>query len=372
MARDLAKEGEHRVTLADASTASLDRFSGDSAISTLQVDATDPADLAGALGEQDLVIGAVPGHLGLAMLRAVIEIGKDVVDISFSPEDPRQLDALARERGVVAVVDCGIAPGCGNLILGHLSTLLDPIDNFECYVGGLPTVRTWPYEYKAVFSPIDVIEEYTRPARYRTGGKEVTFPALTELELMDLPGVGTVEAFNTDGLRTLLDFDVAEMKEKTLRYPGHVERMRMLRHTGFFSEEPIEVPTADGGTARIRPIDLTARLLFPAWRLAEGEEDLTVMRVLVEGIEAGQSVRYTFDLLDRFDRATGTTSMARTTGYTCTAVARAVASGLFRRPGVSPPETVGKEPGCFDFIMEQLAARGVVFERTVNRIEERR
>ncbi len=368
MARDLAAEAEYQVTVADASSRSLARFAEVPAISTLQLDTTDLTALANALREQDLVIGAVPGHLGLAMLRAVIENGKDVVDISFSPEDPQQLDDLARQHGVVAAVDCGVAPGCSNLILGYMTTVLERVDKFECYVGGLPAVRTWPYEYKAVFSPIDVIEEYTRPARYRAGGKEVTFPALTELQLMDLPGVGTVEAFNTDGLRTLLSFDIPEMKEKTLRYPGHTERMRMLRHTGFFSEEPIEVPTADGGTARVRPIDFTSRLLFPAWRLAEGEEDLTVMRVIVEGVEDGQPVRHTFDLLDRFDRDTGTTSMARTTGYTCTAVARAVAGGLFRRPGVSPPETVGQEPGCFEFIMQQLTDRGVIYQRTVRRI----
>jgi len=239
--------------------------------------------------------------------------------------------------------------------------VLDETESFACYVGGLPTVRHWPYEYKAPFSPIDVIEEYTRPARLRRNGIPVTLPALSEVELVDLPGVGTLEAFNTDGLRTLLaTMSTPTMVEKTLRYPGHAERMRMLRETGFFDASPLEI-----GGAKVRPLDLSAHLLFRAWRLEDGEEDLTAMRVVVDGRRDGRPVRHVFDLLDRYDPATRTSSMARTTGYTCTAMVRLVARGLYDRPGISPPELVGRAPGCFGFVMDQLEARGVVFRETV-------
>jgi lysine 6-dehydrogenase len=297
-------------------------------------------------------------------VQAVLEAGLDIVDISFFPQGPFGLDELARKKGCIAVVDCGVAPGCDNIILGWLSTRLERVDAFACYVGGLPVVRTWPWEYKAPFSPIDVIAEYTRPARYRRRGELVTMPALSEAELMDFPGVGTLEAFNTDGLRSLLaTTDVPEMVEKTLRYPGHIERIRVLRESGLFSTEPVTV-----GGFSVRPLDFTARLLFPAWQLAEGEEDLTVMRVIVEGRDRQGGVRHTFDLLDRFDRATGTTSMARTTGYTCTAGVRLVARGIYARKGVSPPELIGREPGCYEFVMAELAARGIVFRETVERV----
>jgi len=94
------------------------------------------------------------------------------------------------------------------------------------YVGGLPIVRQWPYEYKAVFSPLDVIEEYTRTARFVENGRVVTRPALTDLERVDFEGVGTLEAFNTDGLRTLIQtIPAPNMKEKTLRYPGTRNRI---------------------------------------------------------------------------------------------------------------------------------------------------
>jgi saccharopine dehydrogenase-like NADP-dependent oxidoreductase len=134
--------------------------------------------------------------------------------------------------------------------------------------------------------------------------------------------------------------------------------MRLLREAGFFDTAPRRV-----GGAAVRPLDLTAALLFPQWQLGEGEEDLTVMRVEVRGRRGGTPVRTRYELLDRYDRDTGTTSMARTTGYTCTAAVHAVLGGLYRRPGVSPPERLGMVPGGFDHVMRHLAERGVVFRR---------
>jgi saccharopine dehydrogenase-like NADP-dependent oxidoreductase len=280
-----------------------------------------------------------------------------VVDISFFEEDPWSLNALALEHGVTAIMDFGIAPGCSNLILGRALASWQRVDAFRCYVGGLPVARHWPYEYQAGFSPIDVIAEYTRPARLVEGGEVVVRPALSDVEALDFAGVGTLEAFNTDGLRTLLKTSqVPQMTEKTMRYPGHCERIAMLRDTGFFGEAPITV----AGT-EVRPIDFTAELLIPAWKMEEGDEDLTVMRVEVDGVFEGDEITRRWDLLDRFDRATATTSMARTTGYTCTAMVHALADGLFSDRGLVPPEVVGRDAACFDFVFDHLAARGVVF-----------
>jgi saccharopine dehydrogenase-like NADP-dependent oxidoreductase len=137
--------------------------------------------------------------------------------------------------------------------------------------------------------------------------------------------------------------------------------MRMLRETGFFGKDPIDV-----GGVKVVPLELTTKLLFPMWQMHEGEEDFTVMRVIVEGKKKGKTVTHTYDLLDRYDRHTRTTSMARTTGYTCTAAARLVAKGLYKRKGVSPPEYVGREEGCWPFIRAELAKRNVVYRETVS------
>lgn len=354
MALDLARDGEFRVTVADVSDRALARAG---AIATRHADLSDAREVHRVIADADLVVGAVPGFLGFATVKTVLEAGKSIVDISFFDEDPFRLDALAREKGLTAIVDCGVAPGCDNLILGDFERRVDRVTRFECLVGGLPAIRTWPFEYKAGFSPADVLEEYTRPARYVAHGEVVTMPALSEPELVDLPEVGTLESFNTDGLRTLLHtVDAPFKKEKTLRYPGHIEKMRMLRESGFFSREPVDL-----GGAKVVPLQFTSKLLFPHWQFEPGEADFTVMRVVVEGEKDGHALRFVSDLLDRYDAATDTTSMARTTGYTCTAALRMVSAGRYRRQGISPPEFIGREPGCWEFIRGELAKRNVIF-----------
>ena len=359
MARDLAAGGEFEVHVVDASAAALARLAGVPHVATGTADLASDAEVARVVAGADLVLGAVPGFMGFRVLRAVLEAGRDAVDISFFPEDPFELDRLARERGRIAVVDCGVAPGLSNMVLGHHAARLERVTRFVCYVGGLPEVRRWPYEYKAGFSPIDVLEEYTRPARLVERGEVVVRPALSEPERIDFPGIGTLEAFNTDGLRTVIStVRCPEMKEKTMRYPGHIELMRVLRETGFFGKEPVEA-----GGVRVAPLELTAALLFPLWQLEEGEADLTVMRVEVDGVEKdGRARRFVWNLLDRYDRATGTTSMARTTGYTATAAVRLLARRAWTRPGVAAPEHLGADEGCFGAILADLAARGVRLE----------
>ena len=337
IARDLAGERRFRVTAVDRDAAALQRLAARAPVDTAAADLSDPAVVMAAVCGAELVVCAVPGFMGYRTLEAVIKAGRNVVDISFFPEDAFLLDDLAREKGVTAVVDCGVAPGLCNIMAGRAVSLMDQGESYACYVGGLPVVRRWPYEYRAVFSPADVIEEYTRPARLVEHGQEVVRPALSEVELMDFPGIGTLEAFNTDGLRTLSrTLALPDMKEKTLRYPGHAELMRIFRESGFFGTEPVQVEGRE-----VRPLALTSRLLFDQWRMQDGEEDLTVMRVEVVGRREGQRVRYTYDLLDRFDRATGTTAMARTTGYTCALVARQVLAG--RSP---PGDRPSRDPGA--------------------------
>ena len=361
MVKDLAQESDFCVTVADVNRTALDRLIAEAPVQTVCADVHEPDRVAGLVADADLVICAVPGFMGFETLQRIIEAGKNVVDISFFPEDAFLLDDLAKAKGVTAVVDCGVAPGLSNIIAGYVDTVLDSLDSFLCYVGGLPVIRQWPYEYKAVFSPIDVLEEYTRPARFVEYGQEVIRPALSDPELLDFPGVGTLEAFNTDGLRTLQrTLDAPFMKEKTLRYPGHIHLMRVFRESGFFDTAPLDV-----GDVSVRPIDLTAKLLFDQWRLQPGEEDFTVMQVIVEGVKAGKRVRYTYDLLDRYDRVTQTTSMARTTGYTATIIARQVLRGQFAQKGICPPEFVGRTPGCYADLLPGYVERNITLRETV-------
>jgi lysine 6-dehydrogenase len=365
MAADLAKDASFHVVVADRDERRLDALRAAYRVSGERIDLSLASTVRRAVARADIVISAVPGFLGFRTLEAILESGKNVVDIAFFPEDPFALDELARAKKVTALIDCGVAPGMSNLLVGHVAAGLQRTDRVRIYVGGLPSVRQWPYEYKAGFSPIDVIEEYTRPARLVRGGKVEVCPALSELELIDFPDLGTLEAFVTDGLRTLArTIDAPDMIEKTMRYPGHAERMRMLRETGFFSEIPVDI---DG--ASVRPIDVATRLLFPMWQMGEGDEDITIMRIVVEGLGPKGGVRVTYDLVDRYDRATGTTAMARTTGYTATTAVRMLAAGLFSEPGVIPPERLGQDAACTKFILAGLLERGIVYRKSVEPLE---
>ncbi len=361
MAIDLAKEDQFDVTVADIDRTALDNLATRAAITPLEADLSQPEKVTELVSNYDFVVDAVPGFMGFQTLKAIIEAGRNVVDIAFFPEDPFLLDDLAKENGVIAVMDCGVFPGMGSALIGRTQRRLDSVDNVLTYVGGLPEVRQWPWEYKAVFSPIDVIEEYTRPARYVENGAPVTRPALSDPELLDFPEVGTLEAFNTDGLRTLMQtIGAPNMKEKTLRYPGHIEKMLLLREAGFFSEEPLDI-----NGQMVRPLDLTGKLLFPQWQLGPDEGDITVLQILVDGMKNGRRVHYRYDLLDRFDHETGTTSMARTTGYTATLTLRLIAEGLYQHKGISPPEFLGRVEGCVPFLLEGLKERGVEYREQV-------
>ncbi|MDQ6903796.1 MAG: saccharopine dehydrogenase NADP-binding domain-containing protein [Bacteroidota bacterium] len=303
------------------------------------------------LNSFDLVVTSVPGFMGFNTLKAVIECGKNVVDISFFPEEAMQLDALAKEKNVTAIIDAGVAPGMSNLIIGRYNQEMK-IDDFEIYVGGLPQHPKFPFLYKAPFSPIDVIEEYTRPARLKTNGSIVTKPALTDREMIYFDGVGVLEAFNTDGLRSLLFTmeHVPTQIEKTLRYPGHVELILALQQSGFFNKEKITVEDKE-----ISPLTFTSNLLINEWKLGEKEEELTVMKVLLHG--EGKTVEY--NLLDVYDTGSNTSSMARSTGYTCTACVNLLAKKLFEKKGIFPPELIGSDKACFDFVVNYLKDRGV-------------
>ena len=357
IAVDLAKS--FNVTAVDIYSSRFEKLQEYKHIKTKVADLSDDEELNNTIKDFDLVIGALPGFMGFNIVKKVIQAGKNIIDISFFREDPFELDQLAKENNVTAIIDAGVAPGMGNLILGYHNSKMD-ITSYKCYGGGLPFKREWPFEYKAVFSPMDVLEEYIRPARYVLNGELVVREALSEAEIGHFEPVGSLEAWNTDGLRTLIKtMQIPNMIEKTLRYPGTVKYIKVLRETGFFSNDPLLV-----NGKQVRPLDVTAKLLFPVWELKKGEEDYTMLRVIIKGKENGADKRYTYNLFDRFDKETNTTSMARTTGYTCTAIAKLFSKGKITHKGICPPEFIGVEKENFEFILDYLTERGVQYNVT--------
>ena len=347
MAIDLSKN--HNLFLADYDLNALKTIqSKNSNIQISQLDVTDSKALSEWIAPADIVLLAVPGFLGYKALETIINSGKNVVDISFSPENILDLNPLAVEKGVTVIVDAGVAPGIPNYLLGYWDAQLN-IESFEYYVGGLPKHPQPPFNYKAPFSPIDVIEEYTRPARMLVDHEIITQPALSDIERMKFEDAGTLEACNTDGLRSLLSTmnHIPNLKEKTLRYPGHAELMLEYHNKGLFND---------------KNIDETSKKLFEAWKLDENEIEFTVLDIIIKG----DMKIITYHLYDEFNLESRTSSMARTTGYTATASINLILESLWNDYGVFPPEMVGVKPECIQFILQYLSQRDVVIsEKTL-------
>jgi len=358
MAIDLAKK--HNVTSTDVDQKSLDFLSKNYNIKTQLLDVRNTQKLAQTIKDFDLVISAVPGFLGLETMKNVIANKKNLVDISFLPEDVMHLDELAKKNNVTVIMDCGVAPGMPNVIAGYHYERMN-IENFEYMVGGLPKERKFPFEYKAPFSPCDVIEEYTRPARFVVNKEMVVKPAMSDLELIDFDQVGTLEAFNSDGLRSLIKTldKIPNMKEKTLRYPGHIKMIQALKAAGFFDQEPIQVNGVD-----VVPFDFTSEMLFKSWKLNPEDEEFTIMHVIIQGIENGKKKEIIYDVFDVYDNEEKLSSMARTTGFTATAAANMVLDGVFTEKGMFPPELVGKHEICYQYFLNYLKERNINYIKT--------
>lgn len=361
--RDLHASG-YNVLAVDHSLKRLNMLGVDN-IAVKRADVTNSDEFLGVIKDCDLVIGALPGSLGFQVMKNVIEAGKNIIDISFCPEDYMELDALAKQNNVTAITDIGVAPGMCNVLLGHHNSLMK-VTSYKCIVGGLPLKREWPLEYQATWSPIDVIEEYVRPARYVENGAVVVRPAMSDAQLVEFENIGTLEEWNSDGLRSLIQTmpHIPHMIEKTLRYPGTIEYLRVLKALGFFSEEPVDV---DG--RKVKPLDVTAKLLFPKWKMKPEDREFTAMRVTITGTENGVDKTVVYNLLDKFDEQSKITSMARTTGYTCTGAANLVLKGIFNQKGVCPPEIVGGHQESFDYLIEHLEERNIFYKRTEGETE---
>lgn len=357
IARDLALDRNIEVSVADLDPGKL-RSLSEYKLKTIQADLSERKALEELISGFDFVVSCVPGFMGFETLKSIIESCKNVVDIAFFPEDAFQLDELAKKNDVTAIVDMGVAPGVSHLLSGYAYHQLDKTIDIKIYVGGLPKIKVWPWEYKAVFSPVDVIEEYTRPARFVRGGELVEMPALTDSELLPFPLIGELEAFNSDGLRSLIKtLDVPNMIEKTLRYQGHIDKIKVLKESGFFSTKAVNIQDKE-----VIPLDYTCKLLFDQWKLNPGEVDLTVMQIVVEGIKDGKPMKYVWDLYDEYDPVTGVHSMARTTGYAATMATRMMLEGIYNRKGIIVPEYIGEKEECVEFILEGLKKKGISYK----------
>jgi len=323
-------------------------------IDSVRLDVSDNVRLMKDLGRCDVVMGFLPGTLGYRLMQACIEAQRDMVDVSYMAENPMSLNEKAVEAGITIIPDCGLAPGISNLLVGHTVKELDTIHLVGMMVGGLPEKPVPPLEYVVTWSPESLIDEYTRKARIIIKGKMAEVEALTGTESVDFPNVGKLEAFFTDGLRTLMyTVEADEMWEKTLRYPGHADKIRLLQALGFFDEKKIDI---DGLT--LSPRRLAAKLLGKT--LSKPEiRDFVALKVVVSGVKDGLKKRQEYLMLDRYDKERHVTAMARTTAYPASIAAQLLLKGEVSEEGVIPPEKLGMDDRIFKMFLGELKNRRI-------------
>ena len=268
----------------------------------------------------DLIVNMGPGSIGHDVLRVLHEQGHNIVDLSFSETTPDQLPA---GPGVV-LWDVGIAPGLSNMLVALAQRELGRLDKVSIKVGGNPAQPDEGWSYMAPFSPHDVIAEYTRAARIVRDGVVTVVPAMEELHTVDANG-RTMEAFLTDGLRSLINLPADSMGEYTVRWPGHIQR---YQRTTLSPDE-----------------------LVDAWAFDPQRPEFTWMEVRVE---AGEKTRvWTVEDSGK----NGDSSMARTTGLVTFACVKAWSERTLFEQGVHPPEDLPDD--VIHDVIEVLRNEGV-------------
>jgi lysine 6-dehydrogenase len=328
---------------------------GENNVSWIRLDVAKPDELVNALKYFDLAMGFLPGELGYHLAEACIDLGKDLVDVSYMAENPLTLNGKAAKAGVTIIPDCGLAPGISNILVGHAIGKLDKVLSVHIMVGGLPEKPIPPLGYVITWSPESLIDEYTRKARIVKEDEIVEVEALSELEEIEFPNVGRLEAFYTDGLRTLpyTVGNVNVMWEKTLRYPGHAEKIGLLKALGFFDEEPISV---DGVSLSPRKLSVE---LFKQKLHRPKIRDIVAMKIEVSGVKDDKQTRCVYHLLDRYDENQGVTAMARTTAYPASIIAQSILKKAVKEKGVVPPERLGMSEEFFSTFLNELEKREI-------------
>ena len=304
-----------------------------------------------SLEDAEIVINCVPGFMGFETSKKILE-KKTCVDISFMPEDCNELNTTSEKAKTALYPDAGVAPGLSNIIVGNLITK-QKVDEIKIMVGGLPIEKNPPWNYKAPFSPIDVIEEYTRPARIKKNGIIETVKPLTGLINFEFENVGKLEAFLTDGLRTLLTTELTKntstLLEYTIRYPGHSKKISDLIEDGKLDDT---VKTIDGKLTSQR--EITSEELFNEWKLAEDDKEFTLLVITATTKEGDEISCIVYD-----EWRDGWSSMSRTTGLTACAITNLIIDKKLTKIGVVTPEDLGTNQTFFDYIINYLKERKI-------------
>ncbi len=369
------------VTIADVSQAQLGLCAemlsdkpGSDKLTFVQMDSNDLEVSARLMAGFDAVVAALPRPINILAIQAALQANTPLVDLSQTPPD-----VLARVEAELAgeglspqvrgsrfiILGCGVEPGLTEIVARHLAEKMDRVDELHIMCGGIPEKPTPPLGYKIVFGGRKMPLRELDSEIVRDG--EIHYvPRYSEADPVTFPGVGQCEAWHEGFKPWILDIpalkNIKVGTQKTIRWPGYAEKITALKDLGLLSLEPVQV---DG--VSVIPKHLVDAVLYPHVKLEEGERDITCMRVTLVGEKDGQPCTYKAEMVDRYDEATGFTSMARTTAMTGAIVARMIGSGLLtagETPFVSPEKIIVGD--LFDHLVAELEAAGMSIEISEN------
>ena len=364
-AYDLLVHTDHDVVLADLNFDALPEFVKPylgGRLTTVAMDANDRAGMRQLMDGVSATMSAFPYYFNHGMTVAAIDAGSHFCDLGGNTQivqDQKALHPRALEKGVSVVADCGLAPGMVNILAEHGINQLDQVHSVRIKVGGLPQKPEPPLNYQVVYSLEGALDYYTTLSWIIRDGKLTQIKALSEIEQLEFPGIGTLEAFHTaGGLSTMgqrYEGRVPSMEYKTLRYPGHAETMAAMRELGLLDLEPVDVK----GT-KVVPRDVFLAVVGPRLRKDYRKSpDQVALRVEAEGIDKGEHVLYRFDLLDRYEEETGITAMMRATGFSLAITGAMQAEGKIKSGVWTPDESIPPRE-----YIAALAERGVVIQES--------
>ncbi|HEX5577551.1 MAG TPA: saccharopine dehydrogenase C-terminal domain-containing protein, partial [Gemmatimonadaceae bacterium] len=356
----LQNEDVTEVRLADIETGHIAPFlapySGKRLIPT-PLDVRDSEAVRALMRESDAVMSAIPYYFNLDLARHAAEVGVHFCDLGGNTDivfEQKKLDALAKEKGITIVPDCGLAPGMVNILAQHGIDRMDTVDEVKIFVGGLPQDPEPPLNYQIVYSLEGVLDYYTTLSWVVRDGKRKQVKALSEIEPVQFAApVGELEAFHTAGGLSTMAFryegKIPVMEYKTLRYPGHAKIMEAIRELGLLELEPVDVKGV-----KVSPRDVAVAAMGPRLTKPKGK-DLVALRVTVKGKKDGKPKTMSYELVDRYDEERGISAMMRTTGYSLSITGQMQVRREVGPAGVHTPDE------CIpaDRYIEELRRRGV-------------
>ncbi len=365
-AYDLARFGEAESILmtdmslevAQRAAERVNRLIGREVASPAQVNAADHQALVNVLRGADVALSAVPYYFNVGITRACIEAGVSLNDMGGNTDvvwQQLEMDADAKAAGVSIVPDCGMGPGLINHMGVYVMELLDEPREVYLYDAGLPQEPIPPWNYQCTFHINGLTNEYDGEATFIRDGKIVKVPTFTELEYIDFPPLGKLEAFVISGSMSTTPYThlgrLQRYENKVLRYPGHFQTFEAYKRLGLFSETPIEV-----NGQKIVPRQVYHALLEPQIKAPPSMKDICIMRAIGIGKKNGREQKVIVDLIDRYDEQTGFTAMERLTGWHCALMMgfqarKVIPAGAHRMEQAVPASRV----------MEEVRKRGIEF-----------